>query len=259
MSDRILIDIKKEIVKMAHYSCASHVGAALSVVDLLYVLYFKIVDINISNINNLNRDKVILSKGHASTALYAVLAGKGLINKEHLKYYYLDGGILPGHLDRYSLPGIDCSSGSLGHGLSIGIGMALANPSKNVYVILGDGECNEGSVWEGFMFAGHTKIKNLTVIIDKNELQGFGSTKDVLNMSNISQILLGFGLNVIDIDGHNIEQIERTLKMCKESTKVIVAHTVKGHGVSYMENELKWHYKSPNKEELKKALEEIEK
>lgn len=255
--DKNLSEIKSNIVKMAHYSRASHVGSALSVVDLLYVIYTRFVDINKDNLNDINRDKVILSKGHASIALYSILAKMGFMDKEKLNHYYVDGGVLPGHLDKDSVAGVDCSAGSLGHGLPIGIGMALANPNKKVFVLMGDGETQEGSVWESIIFAGKHYLPNLTIIIDNNNLQGFGVADEVADYSKLSKTLNNFGLDCVEIDGHNLEQIEKELGKTTTKTKAIVAHTIKGKGVSYMENELKWHYKSPNDEELAIALQEI--
>lgn len=256
--DKTLSEIKKNIVRMAHYSHASHVGSALSAVDLLYAIYAHFTNINKNNLNDVDRDKVILSKGHACVALYSVLAELGLMDKEKLNHYYIDGGVLPGHLDKDSVAGIDCSTGSLGHGLPIGIGMALANPNRKVFVIMGDGETQEGSVWESFIFLGKHCFPNLTVIIDNNNLQGFGTADEVADYSRLCDTLNNFGLDCVEIDGHDFEQIEKALSKETSKTKAIVAHTLKGHGVSYMENELKWHYKSPNDEELEVALKELE-
>lgn len=250
-------EIRKDIVRMAHYSHASHIGSALSVVDILYVLYSKITDITSSNLASLDRDKVILSKGHASIALYSVLAHKGLLDKESLNKYYIDGGCLPGHLDKDSCVGVDCSAGSLGHGLPIAIGMALANPKRKVFVIMGDGETNEGSVWEGLMYAGKHPLPNLTIIIDCNNLQGFDYADNIVDYSRLPQTLTNFGLHTREVDGHHLENLEKVLSESTDKTKAIVAHTIKGKGVSFMENELKWHYKSPNDEELAIALAEL--
>lgn len=258
MTENALKNIKKNIVRMAHYSYASHVGSALSVVDILYTIYAKVADININNLKSIHRDKVILSKGHASSALYATFAELGFMEKEKLDQYYIDGGVLPGHLDKDAVDGVDAASGSLGHGLSIGMGMALADKSHNVYVILGDGECNEGSVWEAVMLLGKMKVKNLTLIIDKNNLQGFGVAEEIVDYSKLSDTLNNWGLDAVDIDGHDLKAIEDSLKKPSDKTKAIVAHTIKGHGVSYMENELKWHYKSPNDDELALALKELD-
>lgn len=256
--DEHIKNIRKNIVKMAHYSKASHIGAALSSVEIVYTLYSKIMNITKDNLESTDRDKFILSKGHACVVLYSTLAEMGLMSKEYLDRYYIDNGVLTGHLDSNSLDGVDCSAGSLGHGLSIGIGMALAKPQFNIYVLMGDGECDEGSVWEAVMLLSQLKLRNLTVIVDENKLQGFGYTKDIINQSDIAKKLEVFGLDVIEVDGHSIEDLEAAFKKKTEKPKAIVAHTIKGKGVSFMENELKWHYKSPNDEELAIALKEID-
>jgi transketolase len=250
-------NIRKDIVKMACYSKSSHIGSALSVADILYVLYSKIADINANNVSSLNRDIVLLSKGHSSMALYAVLANKGLIEKNLLNGFYVDGGSLPGHLDKDITAGIDASSGSLGHCLSIGIGAAIADASHNVYAVLGDGECNEGSVWEGFIFAGKRKLKNLTVVIDKNDLQAFGRTQETADYSLLKETLTNFGLDAVSVDGHNLQELEKAFQKETDRTKVVIADTIKGKGVSFMENQLKWHYKSPNDAERDNALKEL--
>jgi transketolase len=251
-------NIRKNILKMTNYSSASHIGAALSAVEILYVLYFKIMKITSENVSQTERDKFIMSKGHACVALYATLAEKGLMPTEYLDRYYIDDGILTGHLDNNSIAGVDCAAGSLGHGLSVGIGMALAKPQYNVYVLMGDGECDEGSVWEALMLLAQLQLKNITVIIDENKLQGFGYTKDIINQSNLAQKIAPFGLDVIEVDGHDLIELEKAFNTKTDKPKAIIAHTIKGKGVSFMENELKWHYKSPNDEELQIALAEVD-
>ncbi len=253
-----LADIKKSILSMAAYSKASHVGSALSVADILYVIYGKVAHITPQNVSSLDRDKVILSKGHASTALYATLAEFGLLPREYLDAYYIDGGKLPGHLDKEASCAIDASSGSLGHGLSLGLGMALAKPQYQVFVVLGDGECEEGSVWEGVMLASALKVKNLTAVVDANNLQGFCHTNDIMPLSHLADKFKAFGWETYTADGHNLSQLETLLKQPAQGPKAIIARTIKGHGVSFMENQLKWHYKSPNPEELTQACAEID-
>ncbi|GGI46218.1 transketolase [Paenibacillus marchantiophytorum] len=254
-------NIRKSILHMVHYSKSSHVGTCLSMVDILAVLYFKFLRIDPTNPKLEGRDKFILSKGHGGAALYATLAERGFFPKEYLNKYYVDDGILPGHLDMTAVPGIESSAGSLGHGLSIGIGMAYANRSSNiageVIVLLGDGECNEGSVWEGIMYASSANLTNLTAIVDYNKLQSFGRTNEVVNQENMSKRWESFGWHVIEIDGHNHEAIEQGLNHKALKPKVIIAHTIKGKGVSYMEDRLEWHYKSPSDEQLKMALKEL--
>lgn len=253
-----LTDIKKNILRMAHYSYASHVGSALSAADILYVIYGKAANITPQNINSADRDKVILSKGHASTALYSTLAEFNLLPKEYLDRYYIDGGILPGHLDKDSVAGIDASAGSLGHGLSLGLGMALAKPQYKVFVVQGDGETQEGSVWEAATLAAALKVKNLILVIDANNLQGFGTTSDIMPLDTLEAKFKAFGWETYSADGHDLKQLEDLLLKPQNGPKAIIARTVKGHGISYMENQLKWHYKSPNEEELKQAYLELD-
>ncbi len=253
--------IRKSIVCMNARSNASHSGTALSTVDILTILYFKVMKIFSSEPLHPLRDKFILSKGHGSAALYATLAEKGFFSKELLDGFYMDGGKLPGHLDKEAVPGVEVSSGSLGHGLALGLGMAIANKvdkkNSHIYVMCGDGELNEGSMWEALMFASHKQLDNLTLIVDYNKLQGYGKTNQIVNLEPLKDKFVSFGLDVQEINGHDFEAIEKALIHNSETMKVIIAHTVKGKGVSYMENEFIWHYKSPNPEQLTQALDEL--
>ncbi|WP_346353473.1 transketolase [Azotosporobacter soli] len=257
-----LINIKKNVVKMTHVSKASHVGSCLSIVDILYVLYFKIMKIDVRNPQFSERDKFILSKGHASAALYATLAERGFFAEKILEEFYTDNGKLPGHLDKEAIPGVEVSSGSLGHGLSIGVGMALANKLQNnpgrIIVLLGDGECNEGSVWEAIMLAPNINLDNLLVIVDYNKLQGFGRTNEIIQQENIKRRWQEFLWEACEINGHNLREIEEALLKPQKGPKVIIAHTVKGNGVSFMEDKLEWHYKSPNEEQLEQSIRELD-
>ena len=257
--------VRSKILKMNHISKASHSGSALSIVDILVVLYFKVLNIN--NFDDDKRDKFILSKGHGSAALYSVLSEVditgGDIDDETLKKFYCNDGILPGHLDKDSVKGVEVSCGSLGHGLSIGIGMALANRMNNIdskiYVLCGDGELNEGMIWEALMFGAHQNLSNLFLIVDYNKFQGYGKTNEVINIEPLKDKFLSFGWECIEIDGHSFKEIEEAFlyNFCSKKPKVLIAHTVKGKGVNYMENTLKWHYKSPNDGELKEALDNL--
>ncbi|MCU0857112.1 MAG: transketolase [Pontiellaceae bacterium] len=255
--------IRRSVIQMAHASGASHTGSALSIADLLTVLYFKVLNVNPEQPKLPERDRFILSKGHASAALYAVLAERGFIDKALLKTYYQDGGALPGHVDFTAVQGIEASAGSLGHGLSLGAGMALAlrtdHPGSRVFVLMGDGELNEGSVWEALMFIPHQRLRNVTVIVDCNNYQGYGASDVVLNMSPLDQKLAAFGWQVVKINGHDLTEIESALQAdAGEKPKVVLARTVKGKGVSFMEGEFVWHYKSPNDDQLTQALKELE-
>ncbi|KEQ27944.1 transketolase [Paenibacillus tyrfis] len=262
MSNETIVNIKKSILHMTHYSKSSHVGTSLSIVDILYVLYYRIMNIDPANPKMPNRDKFILSKGHGSAALYATLAERGFFNKELLDRYYIDYGVLPGHLDMEAVQGIELSTGSLGHGLSVGVGMAIANKLDNndgkVYVVLGDGECNEGSVWEAVMLAATLRLQNITVIIDYNKLQGFGRTNEIINQENMAERWKAFGWDVIEIDGHNLQQLEKAFNSKAERPKAIIAHTIKGNGISFMADQLDWHYRSPNEDQLVAAIKELE-
>ncbi len=254
-------NIRSTVVVMNANSNASHSGSALSIVDILVVLYFKIMNIFPNEPLNPNRDKFILSKGHASAALYSTLAERGFFDKKILEGFYVNDGKLPGHLDKEVVFGVEVSSGSLGHGLSIALGMAIADKvdknNSNIYVLCGDGEMNEGSMWEAIIFAAHKKLNNITLIIDYNKLQGYGKTNEVVNLEPLSDKFISFNWHVIEIDGHNFLEIENALSMKVKKPKVIIAHTVKGKGVSYMENQFVWHYKSPNKYQLLQALNEL--
>lgn len=257
-----LKEIRKTIVKIVHDANVSHIGAAMSVVDILYTLYFKVAHITVENIKDKNRDIIILSKGHASAALYSVLFHKGFLSEECLKKYSKDAGSLPCHIDKEKSPFFEVSSGSLGHGPSLGVGFAQAKKmdklNGRVFVICGDGECNEGSVWEALMYASTNKLNNYVFIIDYNKFQGFGATNDVINQQNIAHRVESFGFETYIVDGNNIEELTKVLTLKSDKPIAIIANTVKGKGVSFMEGKLEWHYKSPNDEQLKIALREIE-
>jgi transketolase len=254
----IIKELRKEIFRIMHYSKSSHIGGCLSCIDILYTLYFKIMDCKKIKEKSPERDIFILSKGHNSVALYVTLAYANFFSKEYLNRYYIDNGILPGHLDMTKVNGIECSSGSLGHGASIGLGFAIAKErNKNnghIYVLLGDGECNEGSVWEAVMLASTLKQKNYTLIIDFNHLQGMGG--DVIHQSNLAERFAVFGFRVKEVDGNDIGQLIPVLQD-RNGPLAIIAHTIKGFGVSFTENKLEWHYKSPSDEQFEIALKEL--
>ncbi len=259
--ERMLKEIRETIVNMVYRANVSHIGSALSIADILYVLYYKVADINLENINSKDRDIIILSKAHASAALYSVLYHKGFLSKDYIDGYSVDNGKLPCHIDKDKSKFFEVSGGSLGHGASLGAGFAFAkkidNNSGRVFVIVGDGECNEGSFWEAIMFISTHKLNNYTLIVDYNKLQGFGTTNEVICQNNLAERIKAFGFNVYEIDGNNTEEIEEALKIQAEIPIAIIAHTVKGKGISFMENKLEWHYKSPNEEQLKIALSEL--
>lgn len=254
---------RKKVLKMMHISKSSHIGAAFSIVEILTTLYFQILNIDPKNPEDPNRDKLLLSKAHSSPALYAILAEKGFFPFDYLDTFYLDGGILPGHIDRNAAPGIEYSFGSLGHGLSVGVGMAISNSYSGnpgrIFVLIGDGECNEGSVWEAVMLASHLKLPNLTAIIDYNKIQSFGRTNEVINQEPIADRWKSFGWEVHEINGHNFNELINAFESTQKGPKAIIAHTVKGKGVSFMEDSLDWHYKSPDKQQYEQALIELDK
>ncbi|GFN31958.1 NAD-dependent epimerase/dehydratase family protein [Paenibacillus xylaniclasticus] len=255
--------IKRSIVTMAYRSGASHVGAALSVADILLVLYCRVMRVNPADADAPYRDKLVFSKAHASTALYAILAERGFMPTSRLDGYSVDGGTLPGHLDRRSAPGIDVSAGSLGHGLSIATGLALADRlagrDSRTFAVLGDGECNEGSVWEAALLASAQKLDGLTAVVDCNGWQGFGRTDELAPLTALGDKWRAFGWEAVEVDGHDEEALYRALS--KRGTegrpKVVIARTIKGHGVDYMADTLEWHYKSPSAEQWYDAMRQL--
>ena len=259
---KISNNARKKILSMKHYSKSSHIGSAFSVLDILVYLYFKGLNIAKENLNDNNRDRLILSKGHASAAIYTTLALKGFLDYDKLDKYYCDDGELPGHIDMTVSDALDLSAGSLGHGLSVGAGMALAMRidaiENRIVVIMGDGEINEGSIWEAAMFITRENLKNITIFIDCNKFQGYDETSKILTYDRNKNMWLALGYDVLEVDGHNFYEIETAFNNKSERPFVILANTIKGKGVSYMENKLEWHYKSPSLEELRKGLEELE-
>ncbi len=264
---KMACEIRKEVARVLCETHDSHIGGGYSAIDILVVLYLKIMNITSYNLDDPHRNIFILSKGHIAASYYTVLAYMGIIPYEDLKKYIVNGENYAGHIRRYVVPGVEMSGGSLGHGASVGAGMAYAKRclklQGNVYVLMGDGECNEGSVWEAVMLAVRFQLSNLVLIIDRNRLQSYGSDVEVMNMGNIADKFKSFGCNVIEIDGHDYDAIYRALMTSTSrnasTPTVIVANTIKGKGVSFMENKLEWHFKSPNEEELSMILEELEK
>jgi len=256
--------VRRRIVQMTNKSRSSHSGTSLSSVDVLVALYSGILRISPGKEADLGRDRFILSKGHGCAALYATLVERGFASDEVLQGFSVDNGTLWGHVTWKTIPGIEISSGSLGHGLSVGLGMALAarmdKRQYRTFVMLGDGECDEGSVWEAILFAGHKGMDNLVAIVDYNKIQSFGTTKEVLDLEPFSDKWRACKWAVREIDGHDFSQIWAVLSSVpfeKGKPSVIISHTVKGKGVSFMENSLDWHYKNPNEAQLKQALGEI--
>lgn len=255
------------ILRMVHNAQSGHLGGGFSATDILTVLYEKVMK-NFpqwdKSPHHNERDRFILSKGHASACLYAVLAQRGYFPKEELMTFRQLGSRLQGHPCRLEMPGVEASTGSLGQGLSIGCGIAMAlkldNNPAHVFVLLGDGELQEGSCWEAFMHAPHRKLNNITAIIDRNHLQIDGSTEQIKDINPLDAKLRAFNWEVVEIDGHNVEEIYEALEASKKSDKptAIIANTVKGKGVSFMENQCGWHGKAPCDEDCQKALKELE-
>lgn len=257
--------VRRHVVLMTHRSGASHIGSCFSVTDILAVLYARVMRYNPGEPGWPERDRYILSKGHGCAALYAILAECGFFPREWLDTYYLDGTHLPGHATHKGIPGVEVSTGSLGHGLPLGSGMALAGKRDGkpyrVFVTISDGECDEGSNWEAALFSPHHRLDNLTVIIDHNKIQSLGFVKDVIDLSPLAEKWRAFGWATREVDGHDFDALEETLRRVPLEPgrpTCVVAHTIKGKGVSFMENKLLYHYASPRGEELTRALEELE-
>jgi len=261
---RLAARIRRRAVEMVHSAAASHIGSCLSAADILAHLYGGCLRVDPTRPDWPDRDRFILSKGHAAAALYAVLAEQGFFPVELLDSYGQDDTALAGHC-AHAVAGVEVSTGSLGHGLSIGCGMALAakrdGRGYRVFVLLGDGECDEGQVWEAALFAHQNELDNLVAIVDHNKLQGLGALDEVLSLQPFAEKWRAFGFSSVEIDGHDHGQIARALaKVPRESARptAVIAHTVKGKGVSFMEGSLAWHYKSPNDSQLVQAIGELE-
>ncbi len=257
-------DIRKDIIEAVYGAKSGHPGGSLSCADILTVLYFNQMNIDPSRPKDEARDRFVLSKGHAAPALYSTLANRGYFDtKELSRLRHLDSN-LSGHPDMNKVPGVDMSTGSLGQGLSVANGMAISSKLNSkgirVYALLGDGEIQEGQIWEAAMTASHYKLDNLCVIVDNNNLQIDGKIDEVMSPYPIDEKFKSFGFHTINIDGHNIEQIIKALdtaKTVKGKPTAIIAKTIKGKGVSFMENQVGWHGKAPSEEEYKKAIKEL--
>ncbi|GAA0676085.1 transketolase [Clostridium cadaveris] len=256
--------IRKDIVTMLTESASGHPGGSLSAVEILTTLYFNEMNINPEKPRDPERDRFVLSKGHAAPVLYSALARRGFFNVDELHTLRKIGTMLQGHPNMNDVPGVDMSTGSLGQGISTAVGMALAGKcdgkAYRVYSLLGDGELEEGQVWEAAMCAAHYKLDNLTAFIDSNGLQIDGKCEDVMNPGPIEQKFKAFGWHVIEIDGHDLEAVQNAIdeaKNTKGQPTAVVCHTVKGKGVSFMENQAGWHGTAPSKEQCEIAIKEI--
>jgi transketolase len=257
--------LRGEVIAMSHRSGAAHLGSALSCVDLLLAAYAWGVRVDPRSPDADDRDRLILSKGHAASALYAVAAEADFFPQELLRTFGANGGSLPEQPAPRCLPGIEAATGSLGHGLSLGVGMALASRIRKlgfrVVVVMSDGECNEGSVWEAAMFAAGRKLDNLTVLIDYNKWQATGRSNDVMALAPLADKFTAFGWSASEVDGHDHEALRESLSRAPHDPgkpTALVCHTVKGRGVSFMENDNNWHYRVPTAGEVRRAWEELD-
>ncbi len=256
--------LRYRVIKTSHLSGTPHLGSCLSCLDLLVYFYWQILKIDPKDARAADRDRFILSKGHAAPALFQVLAERGFFPVSDLENYGDDGSLFGEHPPTPGyLPGIEAATGSLGHGLPMGLGMALASRISgkpySVYAVLSDGECNEGSVWEAAMLASAQKVSNLTIAIDYNKWQATGRSNEVLNLAPLGDKWRAFGWCVSEINGHSFEEMQKAISDNKDDPrpKAIIANTIKGRGVSFMEDDNNWHYRTPNAEELEKAAKEL--
>jgi transketolase len=257
--------VRRDIVDMTHRGGSSHVGSGLSIADILAVLYGDILSVDPSAPRHDDRDRFILSKGHAGAAVYAVLAETGFFEAEKLKDHYQNGSVLSGHVSHKGVPGVEFSTGSLGHGLSVAAGMAkaakLRQKSHKVFALLSDGECDEGSNWEAILFSSHHKLNNLVAIIDYNKIQSLDSVEATLGLEPFADKFKAFGWNTIEVDGHDHLALKKSFALVNiEKTRptVLICHTTKGKGVSFMENSVLWHYRSPQGQEYEAASAELQ-
>jgi len=258
--------IRKHAVSMTSLGGSSHIGSILSIADILAVLYGSILNHRADEPKWSDRDRFILSKGHAGAGVYATLAEMGFMPIDKLKTHYQDGSDLSGHVSHKGIPGVDLSTGSLGHGLPVAAGMALSakiNTKKHrVFVLMSDGECDEGSNWEAILFSAHHKLDNLVAIVDRNKLQSIHSTEDTLELEPFADKWRSFGWEVVEVDGHDHDSLFNTcIETANTSGKplCVIAETTKGKGVSFMENQVLWHYRSPQGDEYDAAISELEK
>lgn len=263
-SEALAWKIRRHAIDMVHSSHASHIAAALSAADIIAVLYTDILHVDPKNPNMPDRDRFVMSKGHAGVAVYAALAECGFFPVDELSLYYTDGSVYSGHVSHKGVPGVEFSTGSLGHGIAAACGMALAarNAAQpyHVYALVGDGECNEGVVWETALTAGQYALDNFTVIVDRNGMQAMGRCEELMRMEPMADKWRSFGWEVVDIaDGNNHNQLRQAFAAPAHGRpKCIIARTVKGKGVSFMENNLLWHYRDPQGEFYDRAIAELE-
>jgi transketolase len=249
-------------VTMCSASGASHIGAALSVIDILAALYGGVANVSPERVDDPDRDIVLVSKGHSASGVYAVMAHAGYFPLEWLDDYYLDGSHLGGHVTAHGIPGVELSTGALGHALPFGVGRALVDKidgtGRRVFVVLSDGECAEGSNWEAALLAAHHRLGNVSVIVDRNKLQILGRTEDVLGLEPFADKWQAFGWDVVEVDGHDNEALAAALANPGNAPRCVIAHTTKGKGVDFMEDKVEWHTLVPNAEHVAIALAQLE-
>lgn len=264
-TNAMALAIRRHAVNMTHLGKSSHVGSVLSLADILAVLYGEVMALEPADPRWAHRDRFILSKGHAGAGVYAALAERGFIPVEQLKTHYQNGSKLSGHVSHKGVPGVEFSTGSLGHGLSVGSGMALAAKKQGkdhrVFVVLSDGECDEGSNWEAILFAAHHRLDNLVVAIDYNKIQSLASVAETLALEPFAEKWRAFGWHVAEVDGHDHHALRRELAVTAGSRgrpSVVICHTTKGKGISFMENTVLWHYRTPQGNEYTAACDELD-
>jgi transketolase len=255
--------LRRHVLNMTHRGKSSHVGSTLSMADIIAVLYADVLNCYPENPKHPERDRFILSKGHAGACVYAALAERGFFSTDVLDTHYQDGSKLSGHVSHHGVPGVELSTGSLGHGLPVAAGFAYAakldEAKHRVIVVMSDGECDEGSNWEAILFAAHHRLRNLTAIVDYNKIQSLAPVSETLELEPFVQKWQSFGWDVREADGHDHAALKQALaNPHTERPSVVIAHTVKGKGISFMENTVLWHYRTPQGDEMKAALEELD-
>jgi transketolase len=251
---------------MAHRGGSAHVASGLSCTDILAVLYTDVLDVDPEEPRRADRDRFVMSKGHAGAAVYAALAERGFIDRELLEQHYSNGSLLSGHVSHVGIPGVELSTGSLGHGLSVAAGMAWWARNRQApwraFALLSDGECDEGSIWEAVLFAAHHRLSNLVAVVDYNKIQSLMGTEETLGLEPFADKWRAFGWDVVEVDGHDHANLAAALSVPRGAPparpRCVLAHTTKGRGVSFMENKVLWHYRSPSTDELAAALAEVE-
>jgi transketolase len=255
--------IRQRVIELSHSAGTPHLGSSLSSIDMLVALYWSVLRVDPVLPDDPMRDRFILSKGHAALALYATLARRGFFGEEVLGTYNQDGGCLAEHPGPHCVPGVEAATGSLGHGLPLGIGLALSGRVQKqdyrVFVLMSDGECNEGSVWEAALFAPVRKLDNLTILIDYNKWQATGRSNETMSLSPLREKWEAFGWSAVEVNGHCFEELQQALAPPRTGKPTaIVAHTIKGRGVSFMEDDNNWHYRVPSADEVRKATQELQ-